>query len=343
MVTMYDVAKLAGVSTGTVSRYVNSSGYVSAAARERIRKAIAELGFVPSTAARSLTTKRSGLIGFVTSDLTNPFTAELAQGLQKRAGQLGYCVVTSSTDEDEERAIQVITALRSHQVDGLVVTPPETEAINTYLVAAAKAGTPIVLIGMKLDPPLADRVTTDTYRGARQAVNHLVELGHRRIAYVGARGMAKSRRRGYRDALRSAGLTVDRDLVVDRSLNRRGGMAAGEALLDRPDPPTAVFAANDSVALGVIQAAYRRRLLVPDDLSVVGFDGTELAEHAIPPLTTVAQPMDQMGHEAIELLVARMQATDEKQFTERRLPCELVVRDSTGPAPRHRRSSRRMS
>ncbi|MEQ7011042.1 LacI family DNA-binding transcriptional regulator [Actinopolymorpha sp. B17G11] len=337
MVTMYDVAKRAELSVGTVSRYVNDSGYVGAASREKIRRAIAELGFVPSTAARSLTTKMSGLIGFVASDLTNPFTAELAQGLQERASHQGYCVVTSSTDGDEQRTLEALTVLESHQVDGLVVTPPETPAINDHLVTAARKGTPIVLIGMELDPPVADRVTTDTYQGARLAVEHLLELGHRRIAYVGARSQAKGRRRAYADTLRAAGISGDKDLIAVRALNRQGGVSAGSTLLDLSDPPTAVFAANDSVALGVVQAAYRRKLRVPDDVSVVGFDDTDLAEHAIPPLTTVAQPKLQMGHEAISLLFHRIKGTGPDRIVERRLTCELVVRDSTAPAAASRR------
>jgi DNA-binding LacI/PurR family transcriptional regulator len=331
MVTMYDVADRAKVSIGTVSRYVNSSGYVGAAAREQIRLAIAELGFVPSIAARSLTTKKSGLIGFVTSDLANPFTAELVQGLQERATELGYCVVTTSTDEDEDRTLQALTVLRSHQVDGLVVTPPETPAINDYLVAAARQGTPIVLIGMRLDPPVADRVTTDTYAGARQAMEHLIALGHRRIGYVGGRNLAKGRRRGYTEALKAAGLKAHKELVVLRSLNRTGGASALETLLALPDPPTAVFAANDAVALGVIQAACKRGLRVPEDLSVVGFDDIDLAEHAVPPLTTVAQPKQRLGHEAMTLLHQRMNGTGPARIVERLLPCELVVRESTAP------------
>lgn len=338
MVTMLDVAKRAEVSIGTVSRYVNGSGYVGPAARERIGSAITQLGFVPNRAARSLTTKQTGLLGFVVSALGNPFNAELAAGLQDKAHASGYSVVVSATDntatDNEERMLRALSTLRGHNVDGLVVTPPETPAINQYLVSAVNGGTPVVLIGMRLDPPVADRVTTATYDGARAAIAHLLALGHRRIGFVGGARIAAGRRRGYVDSLHDAGIPVDPVLLVEGALNREGGIAGALRLLDLADPPTAVFAANDETALGVVQAAYLRRLRVPDELSVVGFDDVGMARHAVPPLTTVAQPKQQMGHEAVDLLLARIGGDPPAQPVEVRLPCTLVVRDSTAPPAR---------
>lgn len=334
MVTMYDVAKRAGLSVGTVSRFFNESGYVSAAARTKIQTATVELGFVPSIAARSLTTKRTGLIGFVASDLGNPFTADLAHSISQRADQLGYSVVVSATDDDETRRLHTLEVLHSHRIDGLLVTPPETEAVNAKLVSMHRGGTPIVGIGLRLDPSVADTVTTDTYTGARTAVSHLLGLGHRRIGFVAGDstlGIAQGRRQGFLDELREAGVRIDQSLIAEVPLNRQGGADAANRLLDRKRPPTAVFVANDAAALGVLQIAFQRRLRVPDDLSVVGFDDGDLAEHAIPPLTTVAQPTAEMGEQAVTLLLARIATTEGGEPAEVRLPCELVVRGSTAP------------
>ncbi|NYE21598.1 LacI family DNA-binding transcriptional regulator [Microbacterium immunditiarum] len=331
MVTMYDVAARAGLSIGTVSRFVNARGYVGPVSSEKIRRAIDELGFVPNTAARSLTTKRSGLIGFVTSDLANPFTAELVQGLQEEAILEGYCVVTASTGRDEQRTLQTLAALRGHQLDGLIMSPQESPAVDEYLRHAAHEGLPVVRVGAAREPMEADLVASDTYSGGRSAMSHLHDLGHRRIAYVGAHRQAESRRQAYLDAVESIGLPVESALVCEGEPNREGGVLAGARLLEMADPPTAVFAANDLIALGVLHAAYRRQLRVPDDLSVVGFDDSEVARHSVPPLTTVAQPKQELGRYAARLLLDRVTGRRDSEAVERLLSCELVVRDSTAP------------
>lgn len=337
MVTMYDVARLADTSVGTVSRYVNGSGYVGKTSRSRIRKAIDELGFVPNTAARSLTTKRSGLVGLVVSDLRNPFSAELAHAIQHAAKERDYSLVVSATDSDDERVLHVLSGLRGHQVDGLIVAHPESRVANDELVASVGQGVPLVLIGMRLDPPVADRVTTDTFEGAVAAVRHLLDLGHRRIGFIQGPEQVRGRRRGYLDALAAAGIPTDESLIRTDPLNREGGASAALAFLDQPDPPTAIFAANDAAALGVLQAAYLRKVRVPDDLSVVGFDDVELAAHAVPPLTTVAQPTLDLGREAVALLFGRLNGSGPENAVEHRLPCRLIVRDSTTKAPSRQR------
>jgi LacI family transcriptional regulator len=337
MATMYDVARRAGTSVGTVSRFVNGSGYVGKASRSRIRKAIDELGFVPNSAARSLTTKRTGLIGLVVSDLRNPFSAELAHAIQHAAKEHDYSLVVSATDSEDERALQVLSGLRSRQVDGLIVAHPESRAVNEELVTTVRQGTPLVLIGMRIDPPVCDRVTTDTYEGALAAVSHLIEQGHRRIGFIVGQEQIRGRRRGYVDALGAAGIELDESLIASDPLNRDGGAAAAVRFLTRPDPPTAIFAANDAAALGVLQAAYVQNVRVPDDLSVVGFDDVELAAHAVPPLTTVAQPTIDLGREAVALLFGRLNGSGPENNVEHRLPCRLIVRDSTTQAPRRQR------
>lgn len=329
MVTMYDVARASGVSIGTVSRFVNNSGYVSQSSEEAIKAAIAQTGYVPNNAARSLTTKRSGLIGFITSDLINPFTALLAQSMALRASESKYSVLTAVTDGDEARALDVIASLRSQQVDGLVITPPESDAVNAYLETISGSGTPVVLVGMELDTP-ADRVSSDTYGGAKLAVAHLIELGHTRIAFVSrapAEEFARGRYHGYCDALTEHGLIVDDSLVF--GLDDSAG-ALAEATRLAVDRATAVFAVNDLIALGVVQEAHRLGRFVPDDLSVVGFDDIPLAGTSSPSLSTVRQPTEEMGQSVIDLLLTRL-ADPTTPVRATRFASSLVIRESTSP------------
>lgn len=333
MATAYDVAKRAGVSMGTVSRYLTGNGYVGEAARERIAQAIAELGYIPNRAAASLTTKNTGLLGFIVSDLRNPFTAEIASSLSQHARVHGYGLVLTDSMNDPEISLEALERMRAHGVDGLVMTPPESDALNDAIIAAA-ATLPIVGIGLRTDPLITDLVTSDTRKGATGAVRHLTELGHRRIAYIGSSSMASGRFQGYQDALSAADIPSDPALVMVGQLDRASGFTALGRLMDLTNPPTAVFAANDAVALGVIQAAHDRGLAVPEQLSVVGYDDVDLAAHSVPPLTTVAQPMAAMGQAAVELLVNRLQGKQPHRATEQIvLSARLVIRGSTA-APR---------
>jgi DNA-binding LacI/PurR family transcriptional regulator len=330
--TIYDVAKQAGVSIGTVSRYVNSSGYVGKAARERIASAIRDLDFRPSGVARSLTTKRTFMLGFVVSDLMNPFVPEVARGIQDFADERGYCVLILNTDGDEAREVRALKVLRERQVDGVIITPPETATGNDYIRELHTDNVPVVLLGRQVEEADIDRVTTDTYAGGRAAMQHLLALGHRRIAYIGgalARHVAPSRRRAYFDALDAVGIAVDPALIAEATLDHDGGHSAMDSLLGSLDPPTAVFTVNDVIALGALEAAHQHGLLVPRDMSVVGFDDIFLARQSRPPLTTVAQPKRALGHTAAELLVERLERTGTAAHREIRLPCELVERMTT--------------
>ncbi|SEE94139.1 LacI family DNA-binding transcriptional regulator [Jiangella alba] len=330
MATIYDVAAAAGLSIGTVSRFLNE-GYVSAASRRKIERAISELGFVPSGAARTLSTKKSRLIGFVVSDMSNPFSSELAKAVQERADELDYCAVTYGTNHDDGRARRGIETLRGHGVDGLVVGLPESAPANELLRSVAEQGIPLVLVGMRVMHPNCDRVSTDTYDGAMQAMDHLIDLGHERIGFIGAADQGKGRRRAFVDALTRTSSAIDPELIVEGPLTREGGLEGASRLLSLDRPPTAIFATNDVMALGVYEAAYRQGLHVPRDLSVVGFDDIDLARHAVPALTTVSQPKTEMGHEAVRLLEARLTAETPPSSKETLFRCGLVVRDSTAP------------
>ncbi|HLT60105.1 MAG TPA: LacI family DNA-binding transcriptional regulator [Microlunatus sp.] len=333
MGTIYDVARLAGVSTATVSRYLNGSPRVRPETAERIRQAIDQTGFVLNTAARSLTTKRTGLIGFVTSDLMNPFTTELAHAMTLQAGEAGLSLLTAVTFGDQDTFLTTITELRRHQVDGVIATPPETPAIVEALRGLARGGVAVVTIGISVDDAPVDFASVDTYHGGRLAVEHLTGLGHRRIGLItGAPEgeVAGSRYRAYHDVLTEADITIDPSLIVATTLDREGGSIAAARLLDLEQPPTAIFAVNDVMALGVIQQCHSRGIRVPQDLSVVGFDDIAMASHSAPPLTTVAQPRSELGRAAATLMIERL-ARPDTEPRQIRMDCSLVPRSSTAP------------
>jgi LacI family transcriptional regulator len=334
LATIHDVARQAGVSVGTVSRFLSGNGYVGKDSKTRIQSAIEELNYSPSSVARSLKIKRTRLMGVVVSDLMNPFVPEVARGIQDRADEAEYCAVIYSTDNIGHREVKALNTLKDRQVDGFIVMAPDSAEGNKTLLKLHSEGVPIVLIGRNIVPAVIDRVTTDTFLGAILAVRHLAEQGHKRIAYFGgdsARFIAAGRRQGYLSGLTQAGLRQDSALIIETDLTREGGVQAMRELLKFPNRPTALFAVNDTVALGAIQEAHRQGLVVPGDLSVVGFDDIALAAYGQPALTTIAQPKLAMGRLAVELLLARIEQRNQGGPQEVRLPCELVVRDSTRP------------
>lgn len=315
----------------TVSRYLAGSGYVGQASRIKIADAVGRLGYVPNRAAASLKSRRSGLLGFVLSDLQNPFVAELAASIGSRARELGFGLVLSDSQGDPALSTEALEQLRSHGVDGMIVTPPEDPSLNAALLSLTERGIPVVGLGLHTTPSRTDVATVDTRTGAAAAVRHLIDLGHRRIAMIGSKTMATGRREAFRRVLRSARLAHPRELLRFEALDRAGGVRGARSLLALAEPPTAIFAANDSVALGVLQEAARSGVAVPADLSLVGFDDGDLAEHATPALTTVAQPKSELGRTAVDLLVARLTGTAPADPVEVVLPCELVIRSSTAP------------
>ena len=332
MVTAYDVATRAGVSVGTVSRYLTGNGYVGTVTQQRIARAIEELGYVRNRAAASLTTKSTGLLGFVVSDLRNPFVAEIASALSQNARATGYGLVVAESGNDPDASLQSLELLRAHGVDGIIVTPPESPGLNSALVAAARS-IPVVGIGLRTDPLVSDTVTSNTESGAHDAVTHLLGLGHSEVAYLGLDKQTAGRLRGFRSAMAEGGPQVKaREIFVDQ-LTQADGVAALSMLIEADDVPRAIFAANDAVALGVLQAANRAGLRVPTDLSVVGFDDIAMAAHSAPPLTTVAQPTADMGAAAISMVLSRLHG-EERDVPPREavLAARLIVRESSAVA-----------
>lgn len=335
MTTIYDIAGMAGVSAATVSRYLNGSATVSPDTAARIQKAVDETGFTPSRVASSLTTKRTGLIGFLTNEIMNPFTAEVCQAMTEEAADHGFTLLTAVTGGREERLVQMLTELRRHQVDGVIVTPPLTPRTESALAELVRSGTALTTIGIDLRSAGASFVSVDTYQGAVDAAQHLLDLGHRDIAFVGSDdpGVAQGRLAGYRETLTRASVTPDPSLVLGESLDSEGGARALDRLAGMDPFPTAVLTVNDVMALGVLQAAHARRIRIPDELSVVGFDDIAMASLASPPLTTVAQPKTELGRSAARSLIEQL--TSGRVPDPKRLTCTLVVRASTARPPGH--------
>ncbi len=335
-VTQADVAQRAGVSQRTVSNVVNGLTSVSPDTIERVTVAIRELGYTPSLAARSLRVGRSGVLQLVVPELDVPYFAELARGVIKCAEDQGYAVMVRQTLGSRERERDALEGSAAEYAEGTILS-----AVGEIdeLMAGRALRSPVVLIGERTGMGLVDHIGIDDVAAAASATNHLLEAGCRRVAFVGAHPdsslrMAALRYRGYEQALRAAGISVDPALVVQTgSYHRRDGEAAMAALLSRDDRPDGVFCATDLLALGAIRAAYERGLRVPDDIRVVGFDGLEEGRYSIPALTTIEPDKQRLAQVSVETLLARIRAReagiDTVEVRDVSIPFALVVRESS--------------
>ena len=328
MTTIARVAQEAGVGVGTVSRVINGSASVSEATRRRVLEVVAELGYEPNPTARALSTGRTRSVGVIAPFFTRPSVIERLRGVSPLLASSGYQLVLFDVERPEQRTNVFRSVIG--RVDGLLtisLAPSKAE-----LRRLAAAGIPVVLVDQAHDSVAT--VTVDDLEGGRMATEHLLSLGHRRIAFAGdtvdgVHGASASSRRcaGYQRALSDAGVPLRPELVKLRPHGRLAAEIAQE-LLDLPAPPTAVFAASDLQALAMIEALEALGRRVPDDLSVVGFDDVELARYA--GLTTVAQPLEFSGTRGAELLLSALEGEDVLQARQH-LSLELVVRGTTAP------------
>jgi DNA-binding LacI/PurR family transcriptional regulator len=330
--TIYDVARLAGVSTATVSRALNGTGQIAASTRAAIEAAVEQLGYRPNTIARSLVTKSTQTIALLLPDITNPFYAALVSGIQQTALAHGRTMLLCTTESDAEREEHYLRVLRAKQVDGALVDGLVLP--SDRIARFVEDGFPIVCLDRDIDSRSIPLVQVDNRLGGRIATQHLVDLGHRRIAHVtgaGELGISDERLAGYRDALADAGLPVDFQLVEEGRFTDEGGHDAARRLLDREPELTAIFAANDLSALGVLNAVAETGRRVPEDVSVVGFDDLHLSAYTAPPLTTIRQPAAEIARLATEILIALTRGEEAEEMRHLLEP-ELVVRASTRPA-----------
>lgn len=329
-VTISDVARAAGVSVPTVSKVVNARHGVAPATFKRVMDVVADLGYETSLVAASLRRQRTNVIGILVAEFES-FSVELLKGVSSAAAGTGYellaysGVVAGGSNAGWER--RSLSRLAGTLVDGAIIVTPTTLMPTTSI--------PVVAIDPHTGPGAPWTIDSDNVGGARAACRHLIDLGHRRIAHIRGRSdlaSAQLREKGYRESLAAAGIPFDADLVRDGGYQSTLSAEAVRDMLTRPDRPTAVFAANDMSALGVIDVAHQLGLRVPEDLSVIGFDDIPEAASSKPPLTTMAQPLHDIGAQALRMLIELLDGHNVPGHVQ--LPAELVIRASTAPPAR---------
>lgn len=325
-ITIHDVARAAGVSVATVSKAINGRDGVSAATLAHVRDVVDELGYESSLVATSMRRRRTNVIGVLVAEF-EPFALQLLQGVSTALQGTQYDVlayagsISAGSHLGWER--RSLSRLGGTLIDGAIIVTPTTTPKTTSV--------PIVAIDPHAGPNGPATVSVINDSGARVAVEHLISLGHRRIAHLRGRTdleSAQQREHGYRSALEAAGIPFDPALIADGGYRAADSTAGAHALLDLAEPPTAVFAANDLSAIEMIRVARERGLRVPADLSVMGFDDIPEASTHIPQLTTVRQPLAEMGMAAVRVLLSML---DGGEYEHVRLPAELVARESTAP------------
>jgi LacI family transcriptional regulator len=332
MASIKDVAAEAGVSVATVSRVLNGHPSVSTDARTRVLAAVETLGYRPNAVARSLRTDQTHTLGLVISDVLNPYFTELARSVEEEARALGYSVIIGNADERPDLQDHHVRNLLDRRIDGLLVSP--TDGGSPLMLDAARAGTPMVFVDRWIPGVEVPVVRADGRAAVRDLVAHLHGLGHRRLAIIAgpaATTTGRERVEAFREALQDYGLDLPEAYVGQGDFQVESGRRVTEGFLDLAEPPEVVFAADNLMALGALDAVRARGLRVPDDLALAAFDDIRWFVHTDPPVTAIAQPTGDLGRAAVRALVDRIEGRMPESVT---LPARLVVRRSCGePAP----------
>jgi LacI family transcriptional regulator/LacI family repressor for deo operon, udp, cdd, tsx, nupC, and nupG len=336
-VSIQDIAQVAGVSHTTVSRALRNSPLISQEVREQIQELAREMGYIPNAVAQSLRGSHTNTIGLVVTTIADPFVGRVVRGIEEVAQKYNLSIFLSESKNDPEREINVIEMFHRRRVDGLIVAAARLDA--NYEKRIARVNVPTVLINQQTETELAllHTVSVDDYSGARMAVQHLIDLGHRKIGYLGAGNRPRSNRvrlTAYRDALVSAGLPYDESIVKIAPPERKfhsDDVSDGQSMLRAvlPENISAVFCYNDMLAIGAMMACRSAGVAIPSQLSIVGFDDIELAQFVTPSLTTVHQPKLRLGQLAISML---MDLLENRPVINSVLPTELILRGSSAPA-----------
>lgn len=331
-ITIKDVAREAGVSYATVSRVLNNYQHVKPDKRAQVLDAMQRLGYVANPQARSLVSGRSQVLGLLVHDLGNAYTAEIIHGIDETLVASGYELMLYTTHRQKHKEAVFVNTLTYGLIDGLLLLLPLNP--GSYLEKLRDQRFPYVVIDHQGFDDSSPTVVATNWQGAYDATRYLVELGHTRIGFIAGTpelSSAVERLEGYRAALAGHGIEFDPQLVQNGDFKQHPGFAAANALLDLKEPPTAIFAANDLSAMGVYEAIRGHNLRIPEDVSVIGFDDIPHTTVMHPPLTTVRQPLIEMGRLATRMLLERIENPDQPA---RRivLPTELIIRSSCQPA-----------
>lgn len=330
VITINSVAQTAGVSVSTVSRVLNGKDDVAPETVARVQKVVHDLGYASSLAARGMRSIRTNVIGMVMSEVDSPYSFEIMRGVNQVIAETPYHLLiytsgSASKFRSENQESQYVMLLSGGIADGVIVVTPSTGNFNPHL--------PLVLVDPYKEEPETHTISATNYEGTRDAIRYLVGLGHRRIAHItGAMSLlsAIQRLKGYRDGLADAGIAVDENLIAEGDYTVHTAQACARRLLSLPEPPTAIFTANDMSAIGVYQAAQQLAIRIPQDVSVIGFDNLPEATYLDPPLTTVEQSIYNMGVLATQLIVDMLQGHNH-ETKQHIFPTRLVIRKSCCP------------
>ena len=329
MPNIHDVAKLAGVAPITVSRVINNNGYVSEKTRQRVETAIDELAYVPNALGPSLRSKRTMTLALVLSDITNPFWTTVARGVEDTANENGYHIIMGNTDESPEKQSEYLTFMLQKQVDGFLLVPASSNVTSSDIFQRQRV--PFVVLDRQILGNDYDSVRSDSQDGACKLTRYLLELGHKHIAVITGRrdnSTAKDRVRGFLQAVKETGLDEDQQ-VYWGEFNQETGYEFTHVILQSKPRPTAIFATNNFIAIGVMRALRDQQLHVPEDMSVVAFDDLPAAITIDPFFTVASQQAYEMGKKATELLIARLADKAPKEPQEIILPVDIIVRRSS--------------
>ncbi|WKG32358.1 LacI family DNA-binding transcriptional regulator [Priestia aryabhattai] len=330
MPTIYDVAKLSGLSKTTVSRVINNHSYVSEEKKNRVLKAMKELNYTPNPSARKLRGQVTTTVGVIVPKIINPFFSYLVDSIEQVAYKKGYHVLIFQSNEDKEKELAFLNLLKTKQVDGIIMTSIEND---WSLIEPFTEYGPILLCNEYVNNANVPIVRLNQYKGAYIGVKHLLEKGHRKIGYCtgglfAEEGKDKDRNQGYQKALQEAGIQPDPKWIFVNQHSIEDGKQVVKKILSMEDRPTAIFTGSDEIAGGMMIEAKESGLSIPNDLAIIGFDDQPLAQMLDPKLTTIRQPIDQMGIKAMEILIDMLNDSESKVETFE-LPIELVVRSST--------------
>ncbi|WP_372663655.1 LacI family DNA-binding transcriptional regulator [Cohnella sp.] len=325
--TIYDVAKAAGVSTATVSKVINNTGRISEKTKEKINRIIEELNFRPNVIASAMKGKSTYQIAFLIPDVSNPVYAEYLKQIEERGQELGYNIVMCSTDDQADKEARHINLLKQRRIDGFIIASKFKNVALLKQLISEKF--PVVLFAHERPELSVSSVTVDDYIGGYMAASHLLALGHRRVGVIAEESVSsKERIRGYKSALSESDITVEDHLIVISGPAVLDAEIAAVKLLDREDRPTAIFGCNDLLAIGVMQASRARGIQVPEQLSVIGFDDTLLCSIVSPKLTSISQPLRELGKEVMDMMIRKIEQDEVPKQRVRMLP-EISVKEST--------------